>query len=277
MELTGLPYGAGMPTGRGGDIVTVTEMDPPRADAGRVPTLPGPVCRQAQPRAVSGTSSRASDDHAATSDDGVMDEVADSRLVDYLKDRFPGRFVDLEQVAGNARTRYGTAYARLIHLKLMQGTLRDLGLGTANNERKATTVQYEGSPLSFGWVDVVEALKCTETGFRRWRSALRTANRLYRWMRGHRLQWDTNTAHSRADLEFYEALEQFFRKERLPPLGAEEAAPGPVGGGGEVQVERRELATQQARGWAAKAMNEEVSAKIRKFGINRNTMPPAEL
>ena len=55
-------------------------------------------------------------------------------LVEYLKDRFPKRFIVLRYVAGNINC-YGTAYKRLLHYKLINGTLRDLGMGTDRNER----------------------------------------------------------------------------------------------------------------------------------------------
>ncbi len=196
----------------------------------------------------------------------------DEAKVDYLLRSYPHAFSEVETL----RAKYGTAYARLIHVKLINGLLRDLGMGTGGEQKQERTVQFEGRWLTIGTYDVVRALKLKDQTFRAWRSNMRLANRLYQWMDSHQPDWVADTPEGRQRAEFFEALKLFFRAERLPGLHDVRPSLTHVDAFmGSPSTPRHELALQRARGWHANTMEEDVKEMIRQLGMDRRDLPPA--
>lgn len=193
--------------------------------------------------------------------------VVEQCILDYIQSRWPERASDIEELG----SKYGTAYARLIHVKIINGALRDLGMGTGNSEPREKTVKFEDTWVTIGWVDVVGALKGNPGSFKVWRSNLRLANRLYQWMEGHRRDWMSTTPQGREHEEFFEALKTFFGPERLPALTDATT----LHSGASSSSAHSPLALQRARGWAATAMHDEVQDVIRKLHVPRAKLPPS--
>lgn len=199
-------------------------------------------------------------------------------LVEYLKDRFPKRFMVLRYVAGNINC-YGTAYKRLLHYKLINGTLRDLGMGTDRNERHERSVPFNDSTINFKVMDVVCAMKCSKASFEGWRKELRAANATLEWMKKNRQAWDDGRDGTVAWKDLWEALSAFFGPGPLPPrMRVEEEAETPEAIEGTVAVvpeaeEDVTLPIQRARGWSAKGMMDEVRDLWEAFGLNRDALP----
>ncbi len=202
-----------------------------------------------------------------SADSGSEDnQVADPRVVDFLRDRFPARFAQLDYVAGHVN-RWGTAYTHLLHMRMINGALRDLHMGTGNGERRERDdIQFEGSTLTFDVWGVVSAMRCSEARYMSWRGQLRLANSTYQWMHKYTGVWDKPTDQGREDRELYEALQAFFGCEPLPPMIEDGHGTGAV-----IDVP---LAVQRARGWTAKAMDKDVTRFLQRNGRKRNTLPP---
>ncbi|KAI0681722.1 hypothetical protein C8T65DRAFT_751353 [Cerioporus squamosus] len=193
----------------------------------------------------------------------------DPRILDYLCSRFPARLSELHSLGA----KYGTAYARFIHVKIINGALRDLGLGTGSNETQQRSVRDDTGWLTIGTYDVVRALKAKPQSFRVWRSNVRLANWLYLWMDCHRRDWLHDTPDGREFTELFEALHKFFGAERLPAL---DDARANMGEDPRVMTSdaRSELALQRARGWSATTMEDDVKDIIRKLVLSRKKLPP---
>ena len=235
------------------------------APAPSLAVAPAPSLAVAPAQSAGGSGQGA---HASESSAEVMRELST-----YLSLKYPEREEMLELLVGNVKL-YGSAYRGLLHFKLINGTLRALGLGTGGGERRERTLPLESGEVPIKAYDVVHALRSTRYSFDAWRNSLRWANSVAKWMMQNRGTWDVpDKQETQRYAELFQVLQVFFATETLPPMARWEERNTAVSVLPEPQSDVS-AAVQRARGGSMNALDADVKDIVRAFKLKRLALPP---
>ena len=151
----------------------------------------------------------------------------DQNKVDYLAFRFPNRMAEARYVAQQGRPPYGPGYRDFTRIKLINGALRDLGMGNGYGELKSVEVPFRRQMITITAQDVMNTFGMLQSSYDSKRSRINLMYAIYLWLEENPEAWPS-TKKGSLEVHFRETMRAFFGPEPLQPNDHPDAANRPA-------------------------------------------------
>ena len=134
--------------------------------------------------------------------------------VDFLAYKFAGRMEEAKRLAATPAP-YGTGYRDLQRVKLINGTLRDLGLSNTQGDTGTVAVRFRRRWLDIGAKDVMITFGMVPGTYHSVHSRFDNTHQVFRWLEENPTRWASTNEES-VEWQFWATMREFFGPTRLP-------------------------------------------------------------
>ncbi|KAI0702098.1 hypothetical protein C8Q76DRAFT_802390 [Earliella scabrosa] len=127
---------------------------------------------------------------------------------------FAGRIEEAKRLAATPAP-YGTGYRDLQRVKLINGTLRDLGLSNTQGDTGTVTVRFRQRWLDIGAKDVMNTFGMVPGTYHSIHSRFDNTHQVFCWLEENPTRWASTNEES-VEWQFWATMREFFGPTRLP-------------------------------------------------------------